>query len=114
MKKVCWIMHIKPDKKKEYIEIHKKGNVWIGVLKAMKEAGFKKMAIFIYEYLVIIYTEVDDFEKAIQYLAKDPNAIKWNKISLNMMDNIPDFNLNKSILKLPLIFDFEKGEQLNN
>ncbi len=113
MQKVCWIMKIKPGKNEDYIKIHKKGKVWPGVLNAMKEAGFEKMRIFIYKLLVIVYAEVENLENASLYLSKNPHTIKWNKISLSMMDEPPDYASAGGINKLPLVFDFEDGKQLN-
>ena len=106
-------MKIKPGKKEDYIGIHEKGKVWPEVLSAMRKAGFVKMRIFIYELLAIVYAEGENLEEAVKYLSKNPYTIKWNKISLNMMDDKPDFSSRGGINSLPLVFDFEKGKQLN-
>ena len=111
--KVCWIIKIKEERKEEYIEIHSGGKVWPSVLGAMRKAGFSKMTIFVNEFLAIVFAEVEDFDRAAEYLSKDPDVIKWNKINSSMMDEPLDFGSKEKIPILNLIFDYENGKQLN-
>lgn len=111
--KVCWIMKIKEERRKEYIEIHSRGKVWPSVLDSMRKAGFSKMTIFMYELVAIIYAEVKDFNKATEYLSKNPDTVKWNKINSNMTDEAPNFSSKNYDYVLPIIFDFENGKQVN-
>lgn len=37
MDKVCFVMKVKPEWRENYIEIHKKDNVWPSVIEALKK-----------------------------------------------------------------------------
>ena len=58
MKKYLIVIKIKPENRKEYIEIHK--NPWREMLEAIRQAGFTNEVIWYFEDQSIIYLECED------------------------------------------------------
>ena len=66
MEKVVWMMELREDKVNDYIEVHKKENVWPEIVEVNKKAGVIKEEIFLYNNFVFIYLEVEDYEKMME------------------------------------------------
>ena len=111
MEKVVWVMELKEDKVKDYIDIHKKENVWPEIIEVNKKAGVHKEEIFVFKNFVFIYLEVDDYNKMMEVFEEDEGLKKWNNITLPMTKTTPD--LKSTMKKLDIIFDYEEGKLLH-
>ncbi len=111
MEKVVWMMELREDKVDDYIEIHKKKNVWPEIAQVNKKAGVLKEEIFLYKNLVFIYLEVENYEKMMEIFENDEGLKKWNKITLPMTKTKPD--LKNTMKKLEIIFNYENGKLLH-
>jgi L-rhamnose mutarotase len=111
MEKVVWMMKLREDKVDDYIEIHKKENVWPEIIQVNKKAGVLKEEIFLYKNLVFIYLEVKNYEKMMEIFENDEGLKKWNKITLPMTKTKPD--LKNTMKKLEIIFDYENEKLLH-
>ena len=104
-------MKIKPERKKDYIDIHKKVNIWPEVLDNIKNAGIKKMKIYILENYAICYMEAENINAAFKYLGEQPIQRKWNEATADFMDTQPDYDSKEVVKTLNCIFDFYDKEQ---
>jgi len=111
MEKVVWMMELREDKVNDYIEVHKKENVWPEIVEVNKKAGVIKEEIFLYNNFVFIYLEVEDYEKMMEIFENDEGLKKWNIITLPMTKSKPD--LKSTMKKLDIIFDYDNGELLD-
>lgn len=111
MQKIVWVMELKEDKVKDYIEIHKKENVWPEIIKVNKEAKVHKEEIFMFKNFVFIYLEVENYEYMKKVFENDPGLKKWNKITLPMSKSGTE--LDETMKELPLVFDYEDGVLLH-
>lgn len=111
MESTCFVMKIKHDRKKDYLDIHKKGNTWPEVLNNIKNANINKMKIYMLEDYAICYMESENIKKAFEYLGEQPIQRKWNEVTTEFMDTQPDYDSEEVVKTLKCIFDFDNGEQ---
>ena len=111
MQKVVWVMELKEDKVQDYIEVHKKENVWPQIIAVNKKAGVHKEEIFVFQNYVFIYLEVGDYDRMMKVFQEDEGLKRWNKITLPMSKAAPD--LDSTMKRLPLVFDYQDGELLH-
>jgi L-rhamnose mutarotase len=111
MQKVVWVMELKEHKVQDYIEVHKKENVWPEIIAVNEKAGVCKEEIFVFQNYVFIYLEVEDYERMMRVFEEDEGLKRWNKITLPMSKAASD--LGSTMKRLPLIFDYENGELLH-
>jgi L-rhamnose mutarotase len=76
MRRYCFVIEIKPDKVKEYCDIHRQP--WPEILKAIKEAGAQELLIWSYKNLSIVYYECEDLDALYEKLGKLDVTKRWN------------------------------------
>jgi L-rhamnose mutarotase len=111
MESICFCLKIKKDKLNEYVDIHKKGQVWESVLNNFRNANIKKLKIFMLENTAILYMESPDIKKAFESIGQQESQLKWNQATAAFMDTQPNYGSDKIVDDLPCIFNFEDGEQ---
>ena len=109
MQKVVWVMELKEDKVHDYIEVHKKENIWPEIVAVNRKAGVEK--IFVFQNFVFIYLEVEDYDRMMKVFQEDEGLARWNKITLPMSKATPD--LGSTMKRLPLVFDYDHGRLLH-
>jgi L-rhamnose mutarotase len=69
MKRVCFVLQVKPDRLAEYKARHR--NVWHDMQKALRETGWNNYSLFLRpDGLLVGYLETEHFELARAELAK--------------------------------------------
>lgn len=85
MAKYCWVWNIKPECIDEYVKMHL--NPWPEIMKAHSEAGFRNYSIFQNGTQFIYEFECDgEPAEAFAKMVDDPDCIRWNNITSNMID----------------------------
>jgi L-rhamnose mutarotase len=79
----AFIAQLNPGHRKQYIEAHR--HVPPELLARYREAGIRNTSIFLYEDLLILYLECDDYFAAVAALEKDPSEIGWQKLMSPML-----------------------------
>jgi L-rhamnose mutarotase len=76
MERVCFQLHVRPERIDEYRERHRA--VWREMLDALRDAGWRNYSLFLRpDGLLIGYLETDDFDAAVRAMdATDVNA-RW-------------------------------------
>jgi L-rhamnose mutarotase len=76
MERVCFQLHVRPERLDEYRERHRA--VWPEMLDALRRAGWSNYSLFLrHDGLLIGYLETEDFAAATQAMdATDVNA-RW-------------------------------------
>lgn len=116
MKYRAYLMRLKKDKVKDYLEVHKKEKIWQSVVDGLIKAGYKRMIIFQLGQDIILFEEADNLRKAYQYLASDKASVKWDRMISGWMEEYPKFNEIKGDIEfkeVPIIFYFKDGKLLH-
>jgi L-rhamnose mutarotase len=75
MERVCFLLHVRPERLAEYRERHR--SVWPEMLDALREAGWSNYSLFLNDDgLLVGYLETEDFEAAQRGMqARDVNSL---------------------------------------
>jgi L-rhamnose mutarotase len=100
MERVCFQLHVRPERIAEYRERHRA--VWPEMLDALREAGWSNYSLFLRpDGLLIGYLETEDFEVATAAMdATDVNA-RWQA------DMAPFFSQELSFERLEEVFHLD-------
>jgi L-rhamnose mutarotase len=78
MKRVCFILQVKPDRIAEYKERHSR--VWPEMQAALRETGWSNYSLFLRtDGLLVGYLETPDFERARAAMASRPVNERWQR-----------------------------------
>jgi L-rhamnose mutarotase len=78
MKRVCFILQVKPDRLAEYKARHR--NVWPDMQKALRETGWSNYSLFLRpDGLLVGYLETENFEHARAGMAKREVNERWQR-----------------------------------
>ena len=63
MKRICFVLQVKPDRLEEYKNRHRA--VWPDMVSALRETGWSNCSLFLRpDGLLVGYLETEDFERA--------------------------------------------------
>jgi len=78
MKRICFVLHVKPERLDEYKRLHRK--VWPEMLDALRETGWKNYSLFLRDDgLLVGYLETEDFERARAGMASREVNERWQR-----------------------------------
>jgi L-rhamnose mutarotase len=78
MKRICFVLQVKPDRLEEYKERHRA--VWPEMLAALKETGWQNYSLFLRpDGMLVGYLETEDFERARAGMAKREINDRWQR-----------------------------------
>lgn len=85
MKRVCFVLQVKPERLLEYKERHRA--VWQEMLDALRETGWTNYSLFLREDgLLVGYLETDDFERARAQMANRDVNERWQRHMAEFFD----------------------------
>ena len=78
MKRVCFLLQVKPDRLEEYKLRHRA--VWPEMLTALRETGWNNYSLFLrHDGMLIGYLETDDFDRARSGMASREINARWQR-----------------------------------
>lgn len=78
MRRICFILQVKPDRLEEYKDRHRK--VWPEMQAALRETGWNNYSLFLRDDgLLVGYLETEDFEGARAGMAKREVNERWQR-----------------------------------
>lgn len=78
MKRVCFVLQVKPERLAEYKERHRR--VWPEMQEALRETGWRNYSLFVRDDgLLVGYVETDDFERALAEMTKRKVNDLWQR-----------------------------------
>jgi L-rhamnose mutarotase len=78
MKRVCFVLQVKPDRLAEYKARHR--NVWPDMQKALRETGWNNYSLFLRpDGLLVGYLETENFELVRAGMAKREVNERWQR-----------------------------------
>jgi L-rhamnose mutarotase len=78
MKRVCFVLQVRPERLDEYKERHRV--VWPEMQQALRETGWGNYSLFLRpDGLLVGYLETENFERAIDEMAKREVNARWQR-----------------------------------
>lgn len=78
MKRICFVLQVKPDRLNEYKERHR--TVWPEMLAALRETGWNNYSLFLRsDGLLVGYLETEDFERARSGMVQRDVNERWQR-----------------------------------
>jgi L-rhamnose mutarotase len=78
MKRIYFVLQVKPDRLEEYKQRHK--SAWPDMVTALRESGWRNYSLFLREDGILIgYLETEDFERARAGMAQREVNEGWQK-----------------------------------
>lgn len=80
MQRVCFVMHLRPDRVDDYLAAHEE--VWPEMLDALRDTGWHNYSLFLREDdgMVVGYLETDDFDRAVAAMAATDVNTRWQTV----------------------------------
>ncbi len=78
MNRICFVLHVKPDRLEEYKDRHK--SVWPEMMAALRETGWGNYSLFLRDDGTLVgYLETEDFERARRGMAAREINERWQR-----------------------------------
>lgn len=78
MKRICFVLRVKPDRLEEYKQRHR--FVWPEIQAALRETGWRNYSLFLRpDGLLVGYLETEDFDRARAEMGKREVNERWQR-----------------------------------
>ena len=78
MQRVCFLLHVRPDKLEEYKARHRE--VWPDMIHALRESGWRNYSLFLRpDGLLVGYLETADFNRALAEMNRRSVNEQWQR-----------------------------------
>jgi L-rhamnose mutarotase len=106
MKRVCFILQVRPEKLDEYKQRHRV--VWPEMQQALRETGWGNYSLFLRpDGLLVGYLETEDFERARDEMAKREVNARWQHEMAEFFMNPPGVAPDQAMLPLEEVFHLD-------
>ena len=106
MQRVCFVLHIKPDKIEEYRERH--AAVWPSMLEALQDAGWKNYSLFLQpDGLLIGYFETEDLAASQQKMQSASVNAKWQQEMKSYFEQLGEATPDRSMVPVGEVFHLD-------
>ena len=106
MKRVCFILQVRPDRLDEYKERHRV--VWPEMQQALRETGWGNYTLFLRpDGLLAGYVETEDFERARDEMGKREVNAHWQREMSDFFMNPPGVAPDQAMSPLEEIFHLD-------
>ena len=75
--RVGHLWRVRPGKADEYLRRHR--TIWPDLAAVLRQSGVRSYTIYLAGDLVFSHLEVDDYERMIDLVARDPIALRWEE-----------------------------------
>lgn len=107
MKRVAFLLKVKPDKIEEYKRIHQ--NVWPEMLDALRRNGWHNYSLFMREDgLLFGYFETpESFQAALAGMAKEEVNKRWQDMMAPFFEGLTGAHADQSMIELEEVFHLD-------
>ena len=103
MKRVCFVLQVRPERLDEYKERHR--HVWPEMQQALRETGWNNYSLFLREDgLLVGYLETHDFEQAREAMAAREVNERWQREMAPFFVQPPGITPDRAMLPLEEVF----------
>lgn len=106
MRRVCFLLKVKPERLEEYKERHRA--VWPGMLAALRDTGWHNYSLFLREDgLLVGYLETTDFEEALAGMARAEVNARWQAEMAPFFEGLDGRAPDEGMLRLTEVFHLD-------
>ena len=106
MQRICWTLQVKKDRMQEYAALHR--NVWPEMQDALRRNGWHNYSIFLRDDgLLIGYLETEDFQAAIDGMAKEEVNHRWQELAKDFFEEMEGSHADERMKAWPLVFHLD-------
>ncbi len=106
MKRVCFLLQVRPDRLAEYRQRHKE--VWPEMRKALQDTGWTNYSLFLGEDgLLVGYVETPDFHAALAAMEKLEINARWQDEMAGFFLNPPGLRPDQAMVPLEEVFHLD-------
>jgi L-rhamnose mutarotase len=106
MKRICFILQVRPERLDEYKERHRV--VWPDMQQALRETGWGNYTLFLRsDGLLVGYVETEDFERARDQMGKREVNARWQREMSDFFMNPPGVAPDQAMSPLEEIFHLD-------
>jgi len=106
VQRICFVLHVKPEKVEEYRERH--ASVWPEMLEALRNAGWKNYSLFLQpDGLLVGYFETEDLEVAQQKMQTASVNSEWQSQMVQYFEMLPGSTADRSMVPLQEVFHLD-------
>lgn len=107
MKRVGFVLKVKPDRLAEYKEYHKQ--VWPEMLEALRRSGWHNYSLFLRDDgLLFGYFETpDSFQAALDGMAREEVNARWQSFMAPYFENLGGAHPDQGMLELEEVFHLD-------
>ena len=103
MKRICFVLQVKPDRLSEYKERH--DNVWPEMRQSLAESGWHNYSLFLRDDgLLVGYVETPDFDRALRLMSATDVNRRWQAEMAEFFDGVPGRNADEQMTPLEQVF----------
>ena len=110
-------MRLKKERIADYVEVHRKEQIWRSVVDCLVKSGTTRMLILLHGQEVILFEEAHDLQAAYQVQNADQPTQRWESMIAGWMEEAPHFDEIRGDLEfreVPIVFHFEAGKLLHD
>jgi L-rhamnose mutarotase len=106
MRRVCFLLRVKPDRLAEYRERHR--DVWPEMLAALRETGWHNYSLFLTDGgLLVGYLETEDFDAALAGMAEREVNLRWQASMAEFFEELESGSADTDIRPLQEVFHLD-------
>ena len=112
----AYLMRLKKEHTQDYVEIHRKENLWASIVDGLKQSKITKQIIVRHGTDLILFEEAEDLKAVYAANNTSPETCRWDALMDSWIENYPKFNAVKGdvdITELPVVFYYENGKLLH-
>lgn len=106
MQRICFVLHIKPERIEEYRERHT--SVWPAMLEALQNAGWKNYSLFLQpDGLLVGYFETENLAISQQKMQATAVNTDWQLQMAQYFGSLPGSTADRSMVPLAEVFHLD-------
>lgn len=107
MKRVGFMLKVKPDKIEEYKEHHK--HVWPEMLDALRRNGWHNYTLFLHDdgTLFGYFETPESFQAALDGMAREPVNAQWQEFMAPYFEGLSGAHADQSMIELEEVFHLD-------
>ena len=106
MQRICFVLHVRPEKIEEYRERH--ASVWPSMLEALQNADWKNYSLFLQpDGLLVGYFETEELAVSQMKMQAAPVNAKWQLEMAQYFEKLGEITPDRSMVPLAEIFHLD-------
>ena len=106
MEHVLFVQKVKPERRQEYIEAHRRA--WPELLRMLRDSGVQRELIWMRGDTLYVYVMAPSFAEAIDYQGGTEVFQRWLEKMQPLLAEMQDYSEGGKVLTLEKVFDLEE------